>query len=271
MLHISNDPNSRVCAPALWLGLFLAIAFVTNNSSAQTSPAAAPQIPQTFEVASIRMVSPHSLDDLVKGVGVYSVCTYPTSRFFVHNAPLRIILSMILDGSSDHVAGPDWLDSQQYSIDAKVEGDKQLSNEEMKPLLRSMLEERLHLQSHRETRSGPGYALVSSKSGPKLSPSKDEAAPHGQFLPGHLQAWHISVQNFAAFLSKPVGRPVVDKTGIEGAYDFDLRFAPANDPGSNLPDIFTAVQEQFGLKLESQKVPVDFLVIEHVDRIPTEN
>jgi len=72
-------------------------------------------------------------------------------------------------------------------------------------------------------------------------------------------------------LKIPAGRPVIDKTGIVGKYDFTLKYATANHPDSNLPDLFTAVQEQFGLKLVPQKVPVETLVIDHVDKIPTEN
>jgi uncharacterized protein (TIGR03435 family) len=64
---------------------------------------------------------------------------------------------------------------------------------------------------------------------------------------------------------------VVDRTGLTGTYDFTLSYAPANDPNSSLPDFFTALQEQLGLKLQPQKIPVDFLVIDHTDRVPTEN
>jgi uncharacterized protein (TIGR03435 family) len=81
----------------------------------------------------------------------------------------------------------------------------------------------------------------------------------------------MDMAHFVPILSHPVGYPVVDKTGITGNYDIKLSYAPANDPNSNLPDLFTALQEQLGLKLESQKVPVEILVIDHVDRIPTEN
>jgi len=77
--------------------------------------------------------------------------------------------------------------------------------------------------------------------------------------------------SLAAMLVGPTGRPVVDKTGIEGNFEFRLDYAPDGTADSPLPSIFTALQEQLGLKLEAQKVPVEMLVIDHVERVPTEN
>ena len=75
----------------------------------------------------------------------------------------------------------------------------------------------------------------------------------------------------ASMLTRPVGRPVVDKTGITGNYDIALNFAPEGSTDSTLPSIFTALQEQLGLKLEPQKVPVEMLVIDHLEKVPSEN
>ena len=75
----------------------------------------------------------------------------------------------------------------------------------------------------------------------------------------------------ASMLGRPLGAPVVDKTGINGTYDFDLNFAPVEGAGSSLPSIFSAIQEQLGLKLESQRVPLQMLVIDKCRRVPTEN
>ena len=102
-------------AASLAIPVLPGISLLAIASRAQVQQDAAPQ---AFEVASIRMESPHSVDELVKGIGIFSVCTYPTDRFFVHNVSLRIVLAMIFDGTSDHVSGPDWLNSQFYSIDA---------------------------------------------------------------------------------------------------------------------------------------------------------
>ena len=81
----------------------------------------------------------------------------------------------------------------------------------------------------------------------------------------------MNIAGLAGLLESPAGGPVIDKTGITGDYDIKLSYATARFTDSNLPDIFTAVQEQLGLKLVPQKVPVDFLVIDHVNKIPTKN
>ena len=86
-----------------------------------------------------------------------------------------------------------------------------------------------------------------------------------------LRAQNIPMRSLAAMLSHPIGGPVVDKTEIAGNYDFKLSYAPEGATDSTLPSIFTAVQDQLGLKLEPQKVPVEMLVIDHVEKVPTEN
>jgi uncharacterized protein (TIGR03435 family) len=132
------------------------------------------------------------------------------------------------------------------------------------------LEQRFHLSTHREMKDIPGYALVVAKGGPKLQ--ANQGAPQVAYInPDRLLAQKASVETFAAMLAMPTRRPVVDSTGIQGMYDFDLRFAPMEANDSSLPTLFTALQEQFGLKLQSQKVPVNMLVIDHADKIPTEN
>jgi uncharacterized protein (TIGR03435 family) len=82
---------------------------------------------------------------------------------------------------------------------------------------------------------------------------------------------NLPLSSFAGFLRSPAGRPVVDKTGIAGNYDFTLSYALENDTDSPLPSFFTALQEQFGLKLEATKVPLELVVIDHVEKIPSEN
>lgn len=166
---------------------------------------------------------------------------------------------------------PDWLDSQEYDIDAKVEGDRQLTLKEMQPLLQSLLARRFHFTAHHLTKMTSGYALIVAKGGPKLQASTEEVLPRTQVRPNGFQVWHMDAKGIAAAASIPAGGPVVDKTGLTGTYDVKLSYAPANDPNSDLPSFFTVLQQQLGLTLKSQNVPVDILVIDHVERIPTEN
>jgi uncharacterized protein (TIGR03435 family) len=88
---------------------------------------------------------------------------------------------------------------------------------------------------------------------------------------GHADGWGISIETLAHIMASPVGSPVADKTGLSGSYDIHLAYRESAEEDTSLPSIFTAVQEQLGLKLVPAKVPVDNLVIDHVDKVPTEN
>ena len=214
--------------------------------------------------------------------------------------------------------GPGWLDSDHYDITAKAEGNPPLETM-MGPMLQSLLEDRFKLKLHRETREVPVYALTVAKAGLKLKPlDKPDCDPPdltrilappapGQQPPNFcgaarfgrngailtLNIHTMSLKEFSQYISRgPLGpqldRPVIDKTGIDGIFDFHLEFAPdQNTPGFLLqlrrpvqngvpsdepvgPSIFTALQEQLGLKLDPTKGPGDFLVIDHVEK-PSEN
>ena len=254
-----------LCVSAGLLTLVLPVCRIADAQVSTTSDE------PSFEAAVIRLESPHTLEELTRGIGVFSECEYPTSHFFAHFVPLRILVAMTFDGSSAHVLGPEWLDSQLYSIDAKVEGDTQLSRDQMRPLLRHLLDERFHLKTHEETRTEAGYNLVIGKGGEKLKQTTGAAKPWGQILADRIQLHRSDLSSLAVTLSHPAGKPVTDKTGLTGNYDIDLRYRRTEDMNSNLPDIFTAVQEQLGLKLVPAKVPVKYFVIDHVDRMPADN
>jgi uncharacterized protein (TIGR03435 family) len=237
----------------------------------QTEPAPAQEA--QFEVASIRAVQPHTAEELQRGIGS-PVSPFPANLFTADHMPLSIIISIAFKIDSNRITDkPDWLDSQLWQISAKVDGDAMLTAEQMRPLLQKLLRQRFHLAAHRESRLVPGYALVVSKGGAKLQVSKDDEMSFFYILTNGVEGKATSMATLAGVLETPSGRPVIDKTGIAGKYNIKLHYAPANNPSgkSDLPDFFTALQEQLGLKLEPTKVPVDHLVIDHVDKIPTEN
>lgn len=135
---------------------------------------------------------------------------------------------------------------------------------------------RFQLEVHRETRTIPSYLLVIGRSGPKLKLSEagGESAVRGGHT-GHLKFRSEGIDVLVSVLWSHLERPVFDQTALQGEYDFDLDFdAERNEPASSssssaagtLPTIFAAVQEQLGLKLEAKKVPVDLLVVDHVER-----
>jgi len=281
-----HHPLSQRFSFSLTLAALLAIPLAAIPAPCQSTPqpAAASQAettstpPQSFEVASVR------LNTSTECCTTWTM-TYPANRFTASRISLELLTSIAYEGISNRniSGGPSWFDSQLYDISAKVEGDGGLTREQMQPLLQNLLKDRFHLVAHREQKLVSGYALVVAKGGLKMHPdalqpskkvdSADTKAeqPGGQILQNELRGWKMDFGFLASLLEILAGGHVIDKTGIAGDYDIKLSYATARFPDSNLPDLFTALQEQLGLKLVPQKVPVDILVIDHVDKVPTEN
>lgn len=249
--------SSRCFLQALILSSAM-LPFVALPGTAQI----ASQTPPSFEVASVRSVGPDH------GFTVFP--KFPASQFVAENISLKLLIA-IAYGINDNAisAEPGWLDSTYFTVKAKPEGDTPLTAKQYRPLLQQLLKERFKLAVHQETRDVPGYALVVAKGGPKLTPAEKTDAM-AYILSDGLQSASVSLKTVASLLSRPLGHPVIDKTGVTGTYKLNLSFAPTDATESPLPSIFTAVQEQLGLKLESQKVPATFLVIDHVEKLPTE-
>jgi uncharacterized protein (TIGR03435 family) len=267
-----HHSTSRHFTLALAASLTLPLAATPALGQIPQQPAVAPPATSApapaFEVASVRVGDPHPAP---LPPGASPISPFPTNRFFAHNVNLRLIIAVAFGTDERYVEGPEWLESSNYSIDAKVAGEQQLSYDQIKPLLQNLLAQRFGLKVHRESKLSAGFELVIAKGGPKLQPAKPDGKPWGQILPNRIDDWNTSIGGLASMLSRPAGQPVVDKTGLTGTYDFKLSYASANDPNSSLPDFFTALQEQLGLKLVPQKVLVDILVIDHVDKTPTDN
>ena len=169
-----------------------------------------------------------------------------------------------------------------------TDGQRETYRQQMRDRVRSMLADRFQLTVHRETKEGAVYALVVAKGGPKLKENTEGAGRPGIFARrrGELTGTSALIQWLTQALSNQLSRPVVDKTGLTSKYDFQLQWTP--DPSQippgmpppgvealppadpNGPDVFTAIQEQLGLRLESQKGPVDVLVVDRIEK-PSEN
>jgi uncharacterized protein (TIGR03435 family) len=235
---------------------------LTVATHAQTAPPA-----HSFEVASIR---PTPNADPTQGT--WSLPN--TGEFQTHSLALNWIIRLAYDVDAKQIEGkPAWLDSDCYDIHAKPEGGLKLTREQLRPLLQDLLQQRFHLAVHHETRLVSGYALVVAKSGAKLQPTKGGVTPNWRddFSPGNLKGRNLTTAFLAQQLTPAAGLPCVDRTSLTGNYDISVEYNAELDPNSPLPSLFTALQESLGLKLEPQKVPVDFLVIDHIDRTPTEN
>jgi bla regulator protein blaR1 len=199
--------------------------------------------------------------------------------------------------------GPGWLDSAQYDIAVKMQSspgsdrtpekdvakltdaERRASGERMRSMLQSLLAERFDLEVHRSTKELPVLMLKVAKRGSKLREKFSDVT--GGMRPGNgfLAGTSVDIRFIAQTLSQILGRPILDQTGLTGKYDFDLKWAPdqssPNDAlGGQLPplpstdpdrpNIFTALEEQLGLRLDSGKGPVEVVVVDRVER-PSEN
>jgi bla regulator protein blaR1 len=289
------------------------------RARAQSSPTTGTPA-ASFEVAAIK---PNRSGDWRVMMG------FGPGRFRATGMWVRHLITLAYDVRDFQVTGgPSWIDSERYDIQAKepdsVAAEMQkLSQDQREELSRSMLQsllaDRFKLKLGHETKELPAYALVVAKGGPKLQAAKPDAdfrgikGPEGRgqrgksvFGMGDLTIRDEPLSMLARMLSQQLGRPVLDQTGLEGKYDFTLKWTPGQgegmigmgpggggpEPGKGMvgrepedgspqlgsppapdmsgPSIFTAIQEQLGLKLESTKGPVEILVVDHVER-PTEN
>src|SRR5262249_49174574 len=155
------------------------------------------------------------------------------------------------------------------------EGDQSLTREEFRPLLRRLLAERFHLQLHRETREMTVYAMTIGKGGVKFKESAPEEPPKQHIgVNGrnqYIDFQQVTMEQVVDSLGAVGGdRPVIDKTGLTGKYDIRLEATPEfrinNNPQPDDLSIFNAIQQQLGLKLEPQKVPIEVLVVDHVEK-----
>ncbi len=240
--------------------------------------AAAARAQLAFEVASVKPAKgPGGVRGGCHGIdSIYSpnqrASAPPLGRCVISNARLGHLIQIAY--RSQYRGGPDWVrfGDDRFNVDAKVEDPTKATEAQLLQMLQGLLEERFGLKLHKETKDVQGFALVVSKSGPKMKPSKNDdvrvtfggGAKPQPGMPVSFTARKFSMADLAAFLGG-FGQPVIDKTGLAGGYDFTLAWDESNGPS-----LTTALQEQLGLKFESEKVPVTLLVVESAQK-PGEN
>ena len=237
-----------------------------------------------FDVVSIKRDKANRLGPAI----VHSPPESDTMRI-VNMSPRLIIGTAYGLPLYDQVVGlPGWADSETYDIEAKISAENapefhKLLPMQRNPMLQAVLADRFHMVCHFETRTLPAYALVVAKSGPKLTQVEPGTLPNGLKDPGGISADRSTIAATTApislllvLLQQRLGRPVVDRTGLVGRYTFKLNWTPDSASPPNGPDadqgpsIFTAIQEQLGLKLEGTHAPVQVLIVDHIER-PAEN
>lgn len=234
---------------------------------------------QTFEVASVRLNVAGNAGG--EGRQKASIVTSPGS-FIARNVTLRTCLKWAYGIRDFQISGePGWFSNKAWDITAK--SSRPDGDEVLRTMLRALLADRFHLTVREESKQLPVYALLAGKGGPKLRTATGTEPASMRPGEGVLEFHNVSMADFAERLaSRPlsVDRPVVEKTGLPGGYDFSLRFAEnAASLKSALEEIdrgggqsiFTAIQEQLGLKLEAQKAALPVFVVEHAEEFPGEN
>ncbi len=221
-----------------------------------------------FDVASVKVHQPNSPDRPQFGVSANHLkISGNINQLVIYAYDLK---RYQVSGGPDWVVNPS-LDRDYYDIDAAAEEGRILTTDEARLMLRTLLAERFLLAVHKESRSMPVYALVVNRGGPKL---KESSADEVTKSSGHAGATTVTfafvrstIDSLVQLLSGAAERPVVDRTGLSGNYDFKVEFArnPTAAIADDVPIMFTAVQE-LGLKLESQKAPVEMMVIDRVER-----
>ncbi len=252
--------------------------------------------PLTFEVASIKPASADAQGSRIQ--------LMPGGGLKMTNIPVLAMITEAYNVRPFQVSGgPGWIQTDRFDLTARAEratasdvpddfakmtdAQRKTRREQTSERLRGLLADRFQLAVHKEMKEQPVYVLVLAKNGPKLKENQNPGPRQGMSMNrGRLEAMAAPMEMLATVLSNNLGRPVVDRTGLTAKYDFVLEFIPdvGSDPGAqgfgdgvntpapnpSGPTIFTAIQEQLGLRLESTKAPVETIVIDRVEK-PSEN
>jgi uncharacterized protein (TIGR03435 family) len=265
------------CYSGTFCGSSSAAIFRPDWSALPLAPVHAQQLisaEPAFEVAMLRLANPARQGKGVNAPGqIFNVMNYTLKDFIEYAYVLH---------SSQIVGGPNWLDRDAYDLIAKLPAPRP-TGEEMRHMTQAVLADRFKLKSHRERKELPIYILMAGKNGSKLrerhpgdgGPAGSSVAmPNAPRIPGR----NASMERLAAVLQVVLDRPVLDRTELTGLYDFDVHWAPDEHQfdgrgGRGMwrgapddPDIVTAIQEQLGLRLESQKAEIDVLAIDAANK-----
>jgi uncharacterized protein (TIGR03435 family) len=216
------------------------------------------QIPKEFEVASVK---PQAPGDTRGSIG-------PSPGAFIANGiPLKILIEIAYRVKDYQISGgPDWIETDHYDVSAKAPAGFIPTGQQMQPMLQALLADRFGLKLHRETRELPAFALVIGRGGPKLT-ATTKADSRISIGHGIFTGQKIDMAGLADALARESDRTIVDQTGLSGQFDMTLKWNPdGTDQDPSAISLFTAIQEQLGLKLEATKAPVEILVIDSVQK-----
>jgi uncharacterized protein (TIGR03435 family) len=248
--------------------LILAIA----GASLMASPvlAQSANAPPAFDVASVKRAEGGGpAGDIARNMDS------SPGHFAMRNVPLRFAIEWAYDLKDYEISGPEWIKAdERYDIIANAPG---ASEAQMRQMLQTLLVQRFQMKLHRETKELPVYALLPGKGAPKFkeAAADEETGISGAATGANFQ--HQPISRFTFLLTRRMDRPVLDLTGLKGFYDFTVDLSglgfngnpPAVD--NDGPSIFTAVQNDLGLKLEARKQPIEIFVLDSASKAPIEN
>jgi uncharacterized protein (TIGR03435 family) len=197
-------------------------------------------------------------------------------HFAMHNVPLRYAIEWAYDLKDYEISGPEWIKGpdERYEIVGRAAGAA--SESDLRKMLKALLIERLGMKVHRETRETAVYVLLPGKGPAKVKEPAPEGA-HGISGAANAILFHKEpISRLTFMMSRRMDKPVLDMTGLPGIYDYTLDISGLGEfsgpkPPEGTPSIFTAIQNDLGLKLEARKHPLEILVIDAVHKVPTEN
>jgi len=244
----------------------LSLMILTSCACAQTAAPA----PLAFEVAAIK---PNTSGE--RGTSEHS----DNGVILMTNVSLKQLVQRAYDVRDFSFVGPDWLVTTHFDITAKPPAGF-VYREQMRPMLQALLAERFKLVVHRESKTVAGYALVRGKGDIKFQQVETgNGGTSSNSQRGKFDGTRMTLAGFADYLQRQLNEPVVDKTELKGIFHIQLEYSPTQTqagpdnppPDSDGPSIYTALQEQLGLRLVSQKVPVETVVVDYIEKTPTEN
>jgi uncharacterized protein (TIGR03435 family) len=251
-----------------WKLTVAAVTFAASCVLAQTPAPVKPMAPDAHPSFAVATIKPHDPASSRQGFDATG------DRFIIRN---QSVATLIMFAYSIHprqiVDAPDSLFHDRYDIEGTTDTPGEPSLRQQQEMLQKLLADRFQLKFHREKRELSVYAIQIAKGGPKLKPAANPDAQPDQEGNGHGTEQTVTytsadMANFILGEQFYLDRPLVDQTGLKGRYDFSIRYTydevHSTDPNAP-PGLFTAVQEQLGLKIEATKAGVDVFVIDHVE------
>lgn len=212
----------------------------------------------------------HSRSDLSSvGAQIYEALPCPDGSVW--------LVAKAYDVQFYQIDGPDWINTERYELDAKVPPGA--TRFQLRLMLQNLLKDRFQLSLHREARDLPTYVLTVEKGGPKMQHADPESKPMGAVTleKGHLRLTgrNEPIETLTSMLKSQLRAPVMDETGLAGEFDFALEFitdeTSTETAQEEAPELITALRMQLGLKLQARKGPVEVLILDHAQKVPTEN